>query len=114
MAPKTKSCQEGGIVFGSWKLFQLDDMNWELCHRHENADTATARRLGTAGDLKWHRCGRYYQHDTFGQALSYAADVELKAKCRDEAMGLTDALREHERIFATLMDVFLHALKDAS
>ena len=106
MASKTKSCQEGGIVFGDWKLFELDDRNWELCHRHETADTKTARVAGSVGKTQWHRLGRYYQHDTFGNALLYAADVELKAKCRDVAMQLTDAMREHERIVGELVGAF--------
>ena len=98
----------GGIRFGDWMLAPMDERNWELCHWH--VAKATGRHSG-GDEPKWNRLGRYYQHNTFDQALLYATDVELKAKCRDEAIELNEALREHERIFGTLMDVFLHALK---
>ena len=95
---KTKDCQSGGIVFGDWKLCPLDDRNWELCHRHAVADTTTARRAGTVGEVKWHRLGRFYSWNTFANALGYAADCELKAGCKDAAMGLDDALDRYEEI----------------
>ena len=94
----SRSCQDGGIVFGDWKLFPLDDRNWELCHRHAVADTTTARRAGTVGEVKWHRLGRFYSWNTFANALGYAADCELKEGCKDAAMGLDDALDRYEEI----------------
>lgn len=106
-----KSCQEGGIVFGNWKLFPLDGMNWELCHRHETADTESARKSGSAGTLRWHRLGRYYQASTFEGAILYAADVELKGRCKDVAIQLEDALREHERIVKLMLDEFSSAME---
>jgi hypothetical protein len=98
MAEKTKSVQEGGIVFGDWKLFPVDSRNWELCHRHEVADTTTARRAGTVGRVQWNRLGRFYQCNTFDAAIQYAADCELKDGCRDRATGLSEAIAEYRTI----------------
>jgi hypothetical protein len=98
MAEKRKSVQEGGIVFGDWKLFPVDSRNWELCHRHEVADTTSARRAGTVGRVQWNRLGRFYQHSTFDAAIQYAADCELKGGCHDRAMELGEAIAEYRAI----------------
>ena len=107
MAEKTKSVQEGGIVFGDWKLFPVDDRNWELCHRHETGK-------GTdAGAVKWHRLGRFYSYNTFDLAIQYAADVELKAKCHGTVKALEDALYEYRAIVDGLKTDVLAALGGA-
>lgn len=106
-----RDCQTGGIVFGDWKLFPVDDRNWELCHRHETADTTSARRSGTVGDVKWHRTGRFYQYGTIGNALRYAADVELKNGCHGRVMEIEDAIHEYETIMAALMADVARALE---
>lgn len=106
----SKSCQEGGIVFGDWKLVPLDDRNWELCHRHETADTTKARRNGTVGNVMWHRMGRYYQYNTFPLAIQYAADCALKEKAHGTQMELLDALHEYETITRALMADMARAL----
>ena len=106
----SKSCQEGGIVFGDWKLVPLDDRNWELCHRHETADTTKARRNGTVGNVRWHRMGRYYQYNTFPLAIQYAADCALKEKAHGTQMELLDALHEYETITRALMADMARAL----
>lgn len=93
MASKTKSVQEGGIAFGDWKLFPVDDRNWELCHRH-----ATGGSGSGAGVVKWHRTGRFYQYGTFPLAIQYAADRALKDGAHGEHMELLDALHEFDRI----------------
>ena len=93
MAEKTKSVQDGGIVFGDWKLFPVDSRNWELCHRHETGGAGVG-----AGVTKWHRLGRFYQFNTFDLALQYAADEELKDEYYDRATGLSDALAEYRAI----------------
>lgn len=103
---KKKDIQNNGIVFGDWKMVPLDSNNWELCHRHVTKETNASRSNGTAGTVRWHRCGRYYQHDTFANALRYVADEELKRGCADEAKSITDALREYERITVELMGAF--------
>lgn len=107
----SKSCQEGGIVFGDWKLMPLDDRNWELCHRHETADTTKARRNGTVGNVRWHRLGRYYQHNTIHLAIQYAADRALKDKSYGEQMELMDALHEYETITGALVAEVARALE---
>jgi hypothetical protein len=96
MAEKTKSVQEGGIVFGDWKLFPVDSRNWELCHRHANT------RGESKGTVQWNRLGRFYQFNTFDLALQYAADEELKGKAYGTAMELKDAIAEYRTIIAML------------
>lgn len=94
----TKSCQNGGIVFGDWKLFPVDERNWELCHRHATSDTATARKSGTVGAMRWHRCGKFYSYNTFHLAIQYAADCALKDRAHGTQMELQDALHEYHTI----------------
>lgn len=92
MTMASTDVQEGGIQFGErWKLFPIDDRNWELCHLHANADNAKSRKAGTAGQMRWNRCGRFYSYNTVVEALRYAADVELKAKCAEEAVAIAEA-----------------------
>lgn len=80
------------IEFGDWRLVPTDSLNWELCHRHE------VTRGKNAGTVKWNRLGRYYSHGTFGNALLYAADCELKSGRAGEALGIVDALAEYRAI----------------
>ena len=94
---KHVSVQEGGIVFGDWKLFPVDPRNWELCHRHETGGTGA-----DAGVTKWHRLGRFYQFNTFDLALQYAADEELKGKAYGTAMELKDAIGQYRTIVTML------------
>lgn len=108
----SKDCQTGGIAFGNWKLFPVDDRNWELCRRRATADTTRARESGTVGEVKWHRTGRFYQYNTFEQALRYAADCELKDECHGRVMELEDALHEYERITTALMADMARALEE--
>lgn len=77
----------GGITFGDWRLVPLDSRNWELCHRRE-----------VDGEERWSRRGRYYQAGTIPEALFYAADQEMRAKCADEAHDILDALREYREL----------------
>lgn len=86
------------IEFGEWRLVPCDTRNWELCHRH-----ATSRGKNE-GEVRWHRLGRYYQHNTLDEALRYAASQELMQRNRDEAESIWEALREYERITQTLLN----------
>lgn len=108
---KNRDVQEVGIVFGDFKLVPLDDRNWELCHRHETADTRTARESGTVGRVRWHRLGRYYQHNTIHLAIQYAADRALKDKAHGTQMELMDALHEYETITSALVSEVSRALE---
>lgn len=110
----SKDCQNGGIVFGDWKLFPVDDRNWELCHRHAMADNARTREAGTAGTLRWVRLGRYYSYNTFDLAVQYAADVELKAKAEERVMELQDALAAYRTIVDTLKADVVGALREVA
>ena len=93
MASKRKDIQSVGITFGDWKLVRMDGDNWELCHRHVTGDTVTARRNGTAGKVRWHRVGRYYQSNTFHLALEYAADWDMRNGIADSTMEMGEYLR---------------------
>lgn len=104
MAEKTKSCQEGGIVFGNWKLFPVDARNWELCHRHANT------RGESKGTVQWNRLGRFYQFNTFDLALQYAADEEMKGKAHGTVMELHDAIGEYRTIVTDLKSDVLAAI----
>lgn len=92
---RTESVQSGGIVFGEWKLFPVDDRNWELCALRDHA---------------WRPLGRFYQFNTFDLALRYAADCELKAKAHDAVMSLEDAIGEYHAIVDALKADVLAAL----
>lgn len=87
--------QSGGIVFGDWKLVPCEGANaesWELCHYH------AATRGKSKGTVRWNRCGKYYQWDTVGSALLYAADFELRHGSTGEATDIREALAEYRRI----------------
>lgn len=86
------------IEFGEWRLVPLDGLNWELCHRH------AATRGKNAGRVSWHRCGRFYQASTFGDALRFAADCELKERNHGDVRGIRSALAEYEAITAGYLD----------
>ena len=92
---KNRNVEVGGILLTDvWKLLPVDDRNWELCHRHAVGDNVKARAAGTVGQMRWHRCGRYYSYNTVGEAIAYVADVEMKRKATATAMDLGAALAE--------------------
>jgi hypothetical protein len=97
-------CQNGGITFGRWKLFPVDANNWELCHWH------VATRGKNKGVEQWNRLGRYYSYNTFGNALLYAVDCEMKDECAEAVMELDAALDRYERIAEGLRDAMLGAV----
>lgn len=91
-ASKKKDITEGGIILhDDWKLFPVDERNWELCHRYQT--DARGARQASDGPI-WHRCGRFYSHNTIDCALLYVADNLMKAKCRDAALTLDAAVAE--------------------
>lgn len=104
----TKAAQDSGIVFGDWKLFPVDDRNWELCHRHE------VTKGKNRGVVQWNRLGRYYSYNTFDLAVQYAADVELKAKAEERVMELQDALAAYRTIVDTLKADVVGALREVA
>lgn len=92
---KTKDIQSGGITFGRWKLRPMDALNWELCEMR---------------DGKWRPCHKYYSWNTFGNALMYAADVELKEGTAEAAKDIHDALGEYSAITTALLADMARAL----
>ena len=55
------------------------------------------------GKVRWHRLGRYYQHNTIHLAIQYAADRALKDGAHGTQMELMDALHEYETITRALV-----------
>ena len=102
----SKDIQNIGVEFGNWKLVPLDSNNWELCHWHVTKDTAKARANGTAGKLRWHRLGRYYQYDTIHLALEYAADAEVKSVGESARVDLLYALNLHRKTLEEFRTAF--------
>jgi hypothetical protein len=76
------------IEFGRWRLVPVDKLNWELCHWH------AATRGKNEGVEQWNRLGRFYSWNTFGNALMFAADCELKERHGAEVAEIRDALAE--------------------
>lgn len=95
--------QDGGMLLcDTWKLFPVDDRNWELCELRVTADNAKSRKNGTVGELRWQRCGRFYSYNTIEEALLYVADNLLKAKAHGRHMELQDAIHEYRAIADSL------------
>ena len=86
------------MEFGDWRLVPADGLNWELCHRH------AATKGKNAGKVGWHHLGRYYQHNTIGEALRFAASRELMERREGEAESIWEALAEYERILQGFAD----------
>lgn len=83
------------IEFGRWRLVPVDSLNWELCHRH------VVTRGKNVGKEQWNRLGRYYSHNTVENAITFAADQEMREG--GEVVSLADALREYERIVGAMV-----------
>lgn len=76
---RKESVQTGGIILSAgWKLWPLDERNWELCKM--------------ADDGSWKPFGRYYSYNTIEEALLYVA-VELQDALR-EYRAIADSLRQ--------------------
>ena len=102
----TKLPDHGITIADDWKLVPLDARNWELCHRY--ATKASGARPASDGPV-WHRCGRYYSYGTIAEAMLYVADELMKAKAREQAMDLRDALSEYATIAGGIRDAAAHA-----
>ena len=94
------------IQFGDWQLRRRDSENWELYHRHATKENHMTVKNGTAGKVRWHSVGRYYQQSTFVNAIEYVADWDL----RNAEGGITtldkyikayeETLERHRAVFA--------------
>jgi len=90
---KTRDIQDVGILLAArWKLVPVDDRNWELCELRAVDDNARSRAAGTAGAVRWQRCGRFYQYGTVEQAMLYVLDQLAKDKAWAQQMELQSAL----------------------
>ena len=93
---RKETVQNGGIVLADeWKLYPLDDRNWELCK--------------LMGDGQWRPYGRYYSHNTIDCALLYVADNLMKDKCREQAMALDAAVAEWKATIRELEQTVLES-----
>lgn len=102
---KAKNVQEGGIMLAeNWKLYPVDERNWELCRYAAVNDTPVSRANGTAGQMRWQPLGRFYSYGTVGEALAYVADELVKEKARQQALTLRTALAEYARACRTLRE----------
>ena len=69
------SVQTGGVILATqWKLWPMDERNWELC------------RMGDDG--KWRPFGRYYSYNTVEEAILYVIDQLWKSGSDEEARQL--------------------------
>lgn len=85
------------IEFGNWRLVPVDQLNFELCHRHVTS------RGKNAGTERWHRLGRFYSFSTIGNALWFAATRELAEEDGAAVAEIREALSEFERIANNLL-----------
>ena len=92
------------IEFGRWRLVPVDKLNWELCHWH------AATRGKNEGVEQWNRLGRFYSWNTFGNALMFAADCELKDGTAEAARDIHAVLAEYRAITDALMADMARAL----
>ncbi len=91
----SKNVQDVGMLLADdWKLYPLDERNWELCHLCPTKETPATKANGTAGVVRWQRCGRYYQYNTIDQAMLYVLDVLAKQGATDQMLALASALRQ--------------------
>ena len=86
--------QVAGVQFGNWKLVPRDLRSWELFRFRKVESKGTESK----SSVKWCTEGRYFDYTGIGHAIQYAADQEIKDKCRDKAMPISEALAEYERI----------------
>lgn len=60
------------VEFGDWRLVPCEYANWELAHKHAN------KKGRNVGKVQWNRLGRFYQYNTFANAIEYAIDCDLR------------------------------------
>ena len=91
----SKNVQDGGILLADdWKLYPLDERNWELCHLCPTKETPATKANGTAGVVRWQRCGRFYSYNTIDEAMLYVIDQLAKDGARDEMLALASAMEQ--------------------
>ena len=82
---RKESVQSGGILLAeNWKLWPMDERNWELCTLAE--------------DGGWKPYGRYYSYNTIDQAMLYVIDALMKDGCKDDALALASAMRQWQQL----------------
>lgn len=99
-APKQKSVEHGGMVIcDAFKLFPVDDRNWELCELRTQRD----------GSARWMRCGRFYSYNTVGEAIAYVADILLKRRCVEQAQAAADLMAYHRETMEAMTERLVSA-----
>ena len=108
-----RDIQSGGILLAeNWKLVPVDQRNWELCNRHECADSAASRKSGNAGRVMWFRCGRFYSYNTVEEALLHVIDELWKSGCADGARELSAGLAGYRACVAEVRETLAGALSE--
>ena len=92
--------QEGGIILAhGWKLWPMDDRNWELCKAAE--------------DGSWKPFGRYYSYNTVEEALLYVIDELWRSGCADEARRLSADLAGYRACVAEVREALAGVASDS-
>lgn len=99
------------ITFGDWELRPEAYGNWQLYRKRATRETSSSLRAGTAGKVRCLPVGRYYQQSTFGNALLYAADIELQEKGGGERVSILEALDTYRSILDMFVDAFCASCK---
>lgn len=91
---------KGGVMLGDrWKLYPIDERNWELCELRQTRPTHTAAKAGTVGTVQWQRCGKFYSYNTVPNAIAYVADVLAKERALGEALTLAETVGELREMY---------------
>lgn len=91
------------IRFGQWELRPDKSGNWAL-HR---------LRADKEGNPKWLPCGRYFQWNTIGNALIYAANEEMMEKAEDEVLLFQGYAKELKRLLDSFSEDFRRETKES-
>jgi hypothetical protein len=101
--PKNVNIETGRILLAEdWKLYPIDERNWELCHRY-----ASDHHKAKDNKPRWRRCGRYYSYNTIDQAMLYVVDQLIADGCRDEALTLAQYAAGYRDIVERVVTWFM-------
>lgn len=91
------------IRFGQWELRPDRSGNWALYRLRADKD----------GNPKWQPCGHYFQWNTIGNALIYAANEEMMEKAEDEALLFQGYAEELKRLLDSFSEDFRRETKES-
>lgn len=91
------------IRFSRWELRPDRSGNWSLWQLRAAKD----------GKSKWQPCGHYFQWNTIGNALIYAANEEMMEKAEDEAFLFQGYAEEFKRLLDSFSEDFRRETKES-